>query len=182
MGCLAAHPGGDPLTAVVGLDLSIAATGIAWANGYLHTVDTARACTPDHRLGVILGSVRQVLSDGADLVVVEDLPTHARAAGITGMVHGVIRWYLIEQGIPYALVTPASLKKYATGRGNATKADMRLELFKRMDEDVRDDNQVDAWWLRAMGLDAVGEPLVAMPALNRVALEKITWPTPRRVA
>jgi len=68
------------------------------------------------------------------------------------------------------------LKRYATGKGNATKADMRMALFQRAGLDVRDDNAVDAWWLRAMALDHYGHPLVAMPQTHRQALEKVAWP------
>jgi hypothetical protein len=69
------------------------------------------------------------------------------------------------------------VKKYATGRGNATKTDMAVALAKRADGyELRDDNQVDAWWLGAMGRDHLGVPYVAMPATHRAALDKVTWP------
>lgn len=165
---------------VVGLDLSITATGIARSDGTLTTVDTKKA-TGDQRLLVIERHVNEAIGVWHEhpkphLAVIEDLPTHAHSAGITGMVHGVVRVALMRSGVPYVLIPPASLKKYATGKGNATKPDMRMSLYQRADIDLRDDNQVDALWLRYMGLDALGHPAVDLPKSHREALDKVTWP------
>lgn len=160
---------------VLGLDLSITATGVAYPDGRTHTVSTRR--TGDHRLLVIRGMVLDAVGHGhVDLAVIEDLPTHAHGAGVTGMVHGVVRAELLSHDVPYVLVTPATLKKYACGKGNATKPDMRMALFQRATLDLRDDNQVDAWWLRAAGLDQLGEPVVQVPQSHRAALAKVAWP------
>lgn len=159
---------------VIGLDLSITATGIANADGEMSTVKTDDK-TGDRRLLMIRDHVAAELG-GLDLAMIEDLPMHAKAAGITAMAHGVVRPLLIEGGIRYGLVTPAALKMYATGKGTATKSDMRMELFKRAGLDVADDNQVDAWWLRALGLDHLGHPVLNLPQTHRRALEKIRWP------
>lgn len=163
---------------VMGLDLSITATGIALADSRLLTVG-GTAAHGDRRLASIADAIEEAVQDcWPHLVVVEDLPTHAHGAGITGMVHGVTRLTLLRYGIPYALVIPATLKKYATGRGGASKADMRMELYKRAGLDIRDDNQADAWWLRAAGLDQLGAAPLTMPKANRAALAKVAWPTP----
>ena len=170
---------------VVGLDLSLTATGIAHCDGHLVTCKTDTAAG-DRRLITIEQSIVLAISGGPmtdgfdrplpDLAVVEDLPTHAQGAGKTGMVHGVARALLIRFGIPYVLIPPATLKKYAVGKGNATKPDMRMALFQRAGLALRDDNQVDAWWLRAMGLDHFGSPPVDLPKVNREALGKVAWP------
>lgn len=167
---------------VIGLDLSLTATGIApWIDGMpTFTVRTATA-DGDQRLRRIAVDARteaydHLKSEPIELAVIEDLPTHANSAGITGMVHGAVRCVLMDLYVPYALVPPASLKKYATGRGNATKADMRVALLQRTGMDLRDDNQVDAWWLRAMGLDHLGCPVVEVPKAHRDALAKVAWP------
>lgn len=160
---------------VLGLDLSISATGLAAPDGTTRVLKL-NATYGDQRLGIILNAITDELEHGIDLAVIEDLPTHAQGAGITGMVHGITRWALIDAGIPYTLIPPASLKKYATGKGNAAKPDMRMALYQRANLDLRDDNECDAWWLRAMGLDHLGHPPVPMPTTHRTALEKINWP------
>ncbi len=162
-----------PPPRVAGFDLSITASGVAAADGTTSTIRTR--AHGDARLPEIRNTlVAHVVA--ADLVVIEDLPTHAHGAGITGMVHGVARLACYDHATTFITLPPATLKKYATGRGNATKSDMRMALFQRAGLDLRDDNQVDAWWLRAAGLEALGHPLVDLPASHRAALDAVTWP------
>lgn len=165
---------------VVGLDLSITATGICDARGNCRTVG-GPSTMGDGRLVTIADAV--IFDIGLDewlakntLVVIEDIPTHAHGAGITAMVHGAVRSRLVDQGTPYVLVPPATLKKYATGKGNATKADMAVALYKRAGLELADDNQVDAWFLRAAGLHHLGHPVIDVPAAQAAALDRITWP------
>lgn len=158
---------------VVGLDLSLTATGIAIADGTTHTI-TSKA-PGDRRLVDILDVVAKATSDAA-LVVIEDLPTNAKGAGITGMVHGAVRVSLLRAFVPYALIPPASLKKYATGVGNCGKTAMAIAALKRHGREIPDEDQCDAWWLRAAGLDHLGHPLAPMPATHRAALDKVAWP------
>lgn len=163
------------MPAVIALDLSITATGVATTDGTLTTWRSK--ATGDERLHLLRLNLSNLLyTDHPEVVVIEDLPTHAHGAGITGMVHGVIRELLISVGIPYTLVTPASLKKYATGKGNSPKPELRMSLYKRMGIDEPDDNAVDAAWLRLMAMDAYGAPQCPMPAVNVAALASIVWP------
>lgn len=173
---------GPPALRVLGLDLSITAPGIALPDGTTRTVKT-NSKAGDRRLqhivdevGLALGEGPDGVGDGVDLVVIEDLPTHAKSAGITGMVHGAVRLRLIDFGTPYVLVTPATLKAYATGRGNADKTAMAVAALKRTGREFADDNQCDAAWLRWAGLDALGHPEFPMPAAQRERLAKVTWP------
>jgi Holliday junction resolvasome RuvABC endonuclease subunit len=159
---------------VIGLDLSMTATGIATTDGGAFTVRSK--AVGDARLVVIANAVMAIAGE-CDLAVIEDLPTHAKSAGITGMVHGAVRAALIVAQVPYVLITPASVKKFATGKGNAGKPDMAVAAFKRAAMEFGDDNECDAWWLRAMALEQYGQPVVEMPALNRSALAGVkAWP------
>lgn len=162
---------------IIGLDLSITATGIAWEDGTTDCIHPTEK--GDRRLTELrtrLGLNSPAAWAGITLAVIEDLPTHAHAAGITGMVHGMVRVELIHRSVPYTLVPPAVLKVYATGRGNATKPDLRMELYKRAGLDLADDNECDAAWLRLLGHDLCGQPLLQLPQTHRRALDKVDLP------
>jgi len=161
---------------VLGLDLSLTGTGIAYPDGSTTTIRT-RFADGDRRLLHIQAAIADALDPDIRLVVLEDLPTHAKSAGITGMVHGAVRAVLLDHGVPYVLLAPATLKAYATGRGNADKTAMAVAALKRADVEFGDDNQCDAWWCRAAGLDRLGTPPVALPQVQRDRLDKATWPT-----
>ena len=163
------------MSTVIGLDPSLASTGIA-NDVEAYTVHTK----PEdiRRLSVIYTAAYCQLTTGdPELAVIEDLPTHAKGAGLTGMAQGVIRLACIDASVRYLLVPAASLKKYATGNGGASKADMRMAWYQRAGEDVRDDNQVDAQWLRQIGLALTGDDrAIKLPKTHTVALDKIDWP------
>ena len=169
---------------VVGLDLSLAGTGIALADGTTTTVKT-RPKDGDRRLlqiqDAVSAAVKPVTGDRVDLVVVEDLVAGTRVAGITGMVHGIVRSLLLQAEVPYATVAPTTLKAYATGRGTADKTAVALARLYAASAEFADDNQCDAAWLRWAGLDWLGRPEVAVPQAQRDRLEKAAWPCPRVV-
>ncbi|WP_326637330.1 hypothetical protein OG884_26690 [Streptosporangium sp. NBC_01755] len=163
---------------VIGLDLSLAATGIARPDGHTERVTCGDLLGTD-RLAWICSAVMGHARDSVDLVVVEG-PSYGNMSG-AGHHEAAGLWWLIAYtldgaDIPYAIAPPATLKKYATGRGNATKPDMRMALFQRTGLDIRDDNQADAWWLRAAGLHHLGHPIVDLPAAQQAALDKVSWP------
>lgn len=160
---------------VIGLDLSLTASGICLPDGTTHTIKT-NAKDGDRRLLHIGHAIANTLAPGADLAVVEDIPQNSFAAKPISMVHGVVRAALLEAGVPYVLVTAATLKKFATGKGSGDKIPMAIAALKRAGREFPDDNQCDAWWLRHAGLDALGQPEIAMPADQRAALNKVTWP------
>lgn len=170
-------PATGPRLRVLGLDLSLTATGICLTDGVALTIKT-RQKDGDRRLVVIADALASMIGDGSsgDLAVIEDLPRHAMAAGITGMVHGVARAVLLRAGIPYALVVPATLKAFATGKGSGGKTPMAMAAYKRAGVEFGDDNQCDAWWLRMAGLDWYGQPEFDLPQAQRERLAKVAWP------
>lgn len=173
-------------THVAGIDPSLTGTGVAADDGSWFTI-TPRS-KGDERLLEIRNRLRYALVDigyaaggRADLVVMEDVPpVRGQALAKLGMVQGVIRAELMSLKIPYALVTPAGLKLYATGKGSGAGTDkhgMRMAAYKRAGVEFPDDNQCDAWWARQLGLYAVGHPdAIEMPQRNREAALKLAWP------
>lgn len=118
----------------------------------------------------------------ADLVVIEGYSfgsgraggtTHAHALGELG---GAVRLELWDRGIPYVDVPPASLKKYATGRGNANKEQVLVAAVRRLDYQGADPNEADALWLREMGCDAYQTRPPRVPAAHQEALHAVPWP------
>lgn len=167
---------------VVGIDLSLTSTGLALADGTTHTIRTGpgdHLADQHNRLRHIVDEIERLTGAGyylaPSLAVVEG-PSYGSSGAGTWDRAG-LWWLLIDhlltRAVPVAVVPPAVLKRYATGRGKATKADMRVALLTRTGIDERDDNRVDAWWLRAAGLDILGHPIVALPAAQSAALDKI---------
>lgn len=174
------------MTVVIGIDPSLTGTGLAnpitTTGTTTHTVSTTAATIA--RFSKIADGVRNVLAQARSLwpddelfVVVEDLPTHAQGAGKTGMAQGVVRLVLEEEAVRYVTVTAATLKKFATGSGNADKHRMRMEAYKRAGVEFADDNQCDAWWLQQLGRHLVGdEHRLELPQTHTDALAKVVRP------
>lgn len=176
----ARHPEGDRLEPrVLGIDLSLTATGLVLHDASPLTITPGKGLHGVARLREIRGAIMSVAVPSTDLAVIEG-PAYSRQLGAghheAAGLWWVIAYMLTMHDIPFAIIPPTTLKKYAVGKGTATKADMRVALLQRTGLDVRDDNQVDAWWLRCAGLDHLGRPPVAMPATHRAALEKVIWP------
>jgi Holliday junction resolvasome RuvABC endonuclease subunit len=165
---------------IVGLDLSLTGTGVCLPDGTtFRTPQRHDAKHGDQRLLDIVTDLaaRTHPYGRIYLAVLEDLPANAKGAGYTGMVQGAVRLWLAQEHIPHARVVAATLKAYATGSGRAEKSDMRMQLYKRTDLDLADNNEVDAWWLRQAGLDHYGDHrAIPLPAAQRDRLAKVTWP------
>ena len=160
---------------IIGLDLSITATGVATADDRTFTVRT-RAKDGTHRLNVIQAAIEPVL-DGVDLAVIEGPGRFLGNTGhIIGEVHGAVKALLNANGIQHVAVSPASLKSYATGNRSADKVAMIWAAFERGGIKFTDDNECDAWWLRHTGLDRCGQALFKLPAVQRAFLNKVDWP------
>lgn len=168
-----------PAPRVLGLDLSLTSTGVCLTNGSTCRIKT-RQKDGDRRLLVIRDFIRAVLlEERPHIAVLEDLPKHAMGAGITAHVHGVVKAELLDAGVRYALVVPATLKSYACDHGSADKPRMAAAAYLaagvQFDGDPGGD-QCDAWWLRTAGLDWYGHPLFALPEQQRARLSKVRWP------
>lgn len=179
------------MVSVIGIDLSLTATGVASNEGWCHVAGIDGITTMALRdrvakLRWLAAKITAGVPDTTTLVAIEQ-PAFSRAYG--GAVERHALWYtvvadLIARGIPVAEIGATSLKKYATGKGSAgkggsTKSAMVDALARRMPqfETRGNDNLVDAAWLAAMGADHLGVPIVAMPAAHRAALSGVTWPT-----
>jgi len=164
---------------ILGLDLSLTATGWAVSPDEFGVERTAGTCRGTDRL-LEYRHWLEVMCDGylPDKAVIEGYSFGSKGRAVFNIAEwgGVARLALVDKGVPFVEVPPSVLKKYATGRGNAPKPDMRMELYKRTGLDVADDNAVDALWLLAVGRELAGDPLWDMPKANREALSKLEAP------
>lgn len=158
---------------VVGLDLSLTATGIAAIGfpgfpGHRGT-ETPISCvsvgargsngdtvadtaTRIRRLAVNIVETIADLAPTVTHVGVESVPPSARNAPGRHSERCGLYWTvvaeLVGRGIPVSTCAPKSLKKFATGNGNAPKR-LMLTTARAMfpDTPIRDDNQADAVFL-----------------------------------
>lgn len=160
---------------IMGLDLSITATGVCLPDLTTYTIKT-KDVDRDKRIIIIRDRIAEDLW-GVDLVVLEDFTSGLKgsAGHALGLTHGAVRTLLMDFGVPYVVISPNTLKAFATDNGACDKAAMILAAYKRGGIEFRDDNQCDAWWLAVAGRDRTGNPLFPLPQSQRVRLDKVDW-------
>jgi crossover junction endodeoxyribonuclease RuvC len=177
---------------IVALDLSLTATGIATTHDShgmprlaCRTVTPRRYPTPtaiDHRrLNETFAAVSTAVKCRPQLVVIEWLPAftgHGDATLRLAELHGALKHWMWSRDLRYVDVLPQHLKQYATGKGNASKQQVREAVTARYGRllHIGTEDEADAVALLASALDAYGQPLAEVPAFNRRALASTTWP------
>lgn len=164
---------------IAAFDLSLTQTGYAVASGGETRHGTIRPTEKGmERLSRIRGRVLE-LSAGADLVVLEGYSFGAKGSAFLSLAEmgGVVRYALWNAGRPFVEIPPATLKKFATGKGTAPKEEMLAAAIRRLEYSGANHNEADALWLLTAGLHAFGASRVELPATNREALQKVSWPT-----
>lgn len=81
-------------------------------------------------------------------VVFEEVRSHlgTDAAHVYGGLMSILTSFCEKAGIPYRAVPVGTIKKHATGSGNAAKDDM-MEAAEEQGWAPEDDNEADALWL-----------------------------------
>jgi Holliday junction resolvasome RuvABC endonuclease subunit len=181
------------MSTVIGLDLSLTRTGIAiWRDGQMRTASTpptsVNGKSYDARNRRIVSQVYSVLGwitanagREFDLAVIEGPILHGPQTGsffdraqLWGFVFSQLRSR--EWQIPVAVVNNATLKAWATGKGNADKP-MMLSAAREIWPRVSNHDEADAAWLACMGLVKLGDyPPVALTPWRLDGLTKPEWP------
>ncbi len=177
---------------VVGIDPSLAATGLA----IIPTDVRGTAAITLGRKGQagegwgqrsdrIVAQVRRVCSQVPDhtrLVVIESMPQRM-AKPLPSFGDRWAVWFgiystLRSRGIPVAVVMPSTRALWATGKGNAKKAEVLSAVREQWSPlRIRDDNQADALVLASMGAHHLGWPLpFETKPRHTTGLEAIEWP------
>lgn len=172
---------------VIGLDLAANRSGVALPSGSTITLTAPAPARRERRtyaddmarLDYLAEAVTDLI--GAfppDLVVLEDYAAKLRSAAAHRLaeISGAARLAFHRAGVPVALVGPTQVKQYATGHGMSSKDDMGTALADRAGLTLATHDEVDAWWLRAMGLDHLGHPPTILPPAQRAVLDRVTWP------
>lgn len=174
----------NPPVYIIALDLSLTATGYAsYLDGKVATGRrTGGTLRGAERLSVLTRRIMDLIccppcAALPALILIEDGVVRSSAAKALGELHGCVKRDLFDEKLTPTLIAPASVKKYATGKGNAGKPEMLACAMKRLGYEGYDEDEVDALWMLAMGMDHLGHPLAGLPVSHRVALEAVDWKT-----
>lgn len=177
---------------VVGLDLSLTGTGIATATGtrIVKTDGRADATLLERRtrlagitatIGLHVAEAAAATGQHRGALVVLEGPSLAQQAQRGTHDRAGLWWLVVDEllgaGHLVVEVTPAGVKRFATGKGNANKTAIAVALAIRYGVEFPDDNQADAYVLRAMGLHRLGCLLAPVPQTHTDALKAVAWPT-----
>lgn len=175
-----------PVPIFVGLDLSLTSTGIATIHGERATVDRVisnpkkDATTADQaeRLTNILHLIFDRLPVSEYTVIGVEGPSFASqgsAAHILGGLWWMVRASLHGHGAKVAVVPPGTVKKYATGKGNASKDEVLAAVIRRYPTvNVMNNDEADALVIAALVARRQGYPVEdQMPAKNLEAVSGV---------
>ncbi|MEU7891733.1 crossover junction endodeoxyribonuclease RuvC [Nonomuraea sp. NPDC049152] len=171
---------------VMGLDLAAEQSGVALPDDTTvaikaKKVSGTRTLADDQaRMDHVEASFSHLLAVyRPNLLVVEDYAAHAKGAGLHRLaeIGGNIRLACWRADVPIALVNLTHVKIYATGNGAATKSQMATSAQGRAGLVFPTEDECDAWWMRAMGCDWLGQPIVKVPEAQRDVLQRVKgWP------
>lgn len=173
-----------PLRRVVGLDISLTATGIASSLGWSRVVGRSDITTAPLliRMAAVSELADSILRHtGRPELAVVEVPAYRALGG--GVLERSLLWGLVVRGlisreIPVAEVYNNTRMKYATGKGLASKGAIVDAVARRYPRYLTggNDNLADAIVLCAMGCDWLGHPLARVPKAHRAALDAVSWP------
>jgi crossover junction endodeoxyribonuclease RuvC len=164
---------------ILGLDLSLTRTGYARPDGTHGVLVPPKG--KDRGLPRIDWIMRRALEMAmeADVTVLEGFSYGSKGSSILDIAQmgGVVRWAMWRKGVVVVELSPSTLKKFATGKGNAPKDQVLAAAIRRLGYQGHDNNEADALFLRLAGLHAYGvEGATPLPQAQLDALGKVQWP------
>ena len=102
---------------------------------------------PERFLDIVKEVMLRLVKD--DVICIEGFSYGSKGAGVSTQygIGWLIRAELIKNGYTYYEVSPSSVKKFATGKGNTKKDEMVLPIYKRWGFEHSSDNVRDAYVL-----------------------------------
>lgn len=172
----------------VGLDLSMTDTGIAavLSDGTILTdhitskgrKDATVAEKADRFLHLVDLITGHPLIPIMPVSIVVEGPSYASVGSAAHDIAGF--WWLVVTRLiglgTLHIATPATLKKYATGKGNASKDEVVAAVVRRYPQaDVTNNNVADAVVLAAIGARHVGHSVDELTQQRADAFAKVRW-------
>lgn len=163
---------------VIGLDLSLTSTGVAVGS---RTLVIASKFKGVQRLDDVENQILKIFQAvWPPIVVLEGYSFASRnsQAHSIGELGGVIKMMCHDHGIPVAISPPTCRAKFATGRGNASKAEVMSAVSARTGivwSGKGAEDQCDAWILQEMGLARLGEARHDWPKTHLEGLVNTDW-------
>ena len=167
---------------IVGIDPSLTGTAWCWLGRKARVIDQARIDTAKlrgaERLMHIEREIAQVAEMDLKLIAIEgySFGSQGRAIFQIGELGGVLRRLFFVLKIPYLEIPPQTLKKFATGKGNAHKDEVMLAVYKRWGLECANSDQADAYVLARIGWTLVTGVETDLTAEQVAALEKLREP------
>lgn len=145
---------------ILGADLSLTGTGLVVLTDGKVTFQKLikskpQGDKPKDELQRLIGIIRQVKVEGIDLVVVEGIAFGIRKTTSLAQLSALnylVRMQCWEHSVPFVIVSPNTLKKFITGKGNAEKDQIMLAVYKRWKFMPDNSDIADAYGLARIGL------------------------------
>lgn len=104
------------------------------------------------------GKLFHELKDNRLLVVFEEVRRHqgVDAAHVYGGFLAHLTAWCDERGVPYQGVPVGTIKKHATGKGNASKDEVIAAMRRAGHSDIEDDNEADALAIMGWAIEEHG--------------------------
>jgi crossover junction endodeoxyribonuclease RuvC len=159
----------------VGIDPSTKTGLVILEDNKVHTAVeiTSKEKRDPHRFMDIAKTVMKYITEH-DVICIEGFSYSSRGAGVSVQygIGWILRAELIKAGLNYYEVPPSSVKKFATGKGNAKKDELVLPIYKRWGFEHESDNVRDAFVLAQIAQALLGQ--AELTKFQQEALNKIS--------
>jgi len=158
---------------IIGIDASLTSTGVATLGNGPTIMAIQSKLNGPARLIEIRDTIGKLIK-GADLVLIEEYAySKANKAHQIGELGGVLRVLFHEMGVNWIEVNPSMVKKYATGKGNATKEAIAVGVYKRWGREFAINDEADAFVLAMIGSVIAGSSFDNLTAFQREVIEQL---------
>lgn len=144
----------------IGMDFAFAKSGLSIIDESANIISegvivTSSKYSDEERLIQILDVLNKIDQEEIKSVYLEGLSYGSQGKSVSqiGAVHYLTRIFLYKNKINYKIISPSELKKFITGKGNAKKDLMLLNIYRKFGIAYEDDNLADAYSLARMALE-----------------------------